>query len=76
MPEGYLFLARGQLRDPGADLPAVQANVEKGLENAHSPDLQALGWFLLADIYNRRQQPAKVREALSKANHYKALQGK
>ncbi len=73
MPEGFLFLARGQLRDPGADLSAVQANVEKGLENAHSPELQALGWFLLADIYTRRQQPAKVREALSKANHFTGI---
>ncbi len=76
MPEGYLFLARGQLRDPGADLPTVQANVEKGLHNARSPDMQALGWFLLADIYTRRQQPAKVGDALRKANHYKALQEK
>ncbi|HEX7502768.1 MAG TPA: tetratricopeptide repeat protein, partial [Acidobacteriota bacterium] len=76
MAEGYLFLARGQLRDPAANLTAVQANVEKGLENAHSPDLQALGWFLLADIYTRRQQPAKVSEALRKASHYKALQEK
>ncbi len=76
MAEGYLFLARGQLRDPAADLSAVQANVEKGLENARSPDLQALGWFLLADIYTRRQQPAKVSEALRKASHFKALQEK
>lgn len=76
MPEGYLFLARGQLRDPAADLATVQASVDKGLENARSPELQALGWFLLADIYSRRHQPAKVREALSKANHFQALQGK
>lgn len=76
MPEGYLFLARGQLREPGADLSTVQANVENGLKNARSPDLQALGWFLLADVYTRRRQPAKVSEALRKASHYKALQEK
>jgi arylsulfatase A-like enzyme/Tfp pilus assembly protein PilF len=76
MAEGYLFLARGQLRDPAADLTVVQANVEKGLTNARTPDLLALGWFLMADIYDRRHQPAKVREALDKANHYQSLRGK
>jgi hypothetical protein len=30
----------------------------------------------MADIYNRRHQPAKVREALDKANHYQSLRGK
>jgi hypothetical protein len=76
MAEGFLFLARGQLRDPAADLAAVQTNVETGLKNARTPDLQALGWFLLADIYSRRHQPARVQEALRKANQYKALQEK
>jgi arylsulfatase A-like enzyme/thioredoxin-like negative regulator of GroEL len=74
--EGYLFLARGQMRDPAADLAAVQITVETGLKNARTPDLQALGWFLMADIYSRKHQPAKVREALNKANHFQALQGK
>jgi choline-sulfatase len=76
MAEGYLFLARGQLRDPVADLSAVQTSVETGLKNARTPDMQALGWFLLADIYSRNRQPAKVQEALRKANHYKTLQEK
>ena len=76
LPEGYLFLARGQLRATAADLPAIQANVETGLKNARTPDMQALGWFLLADIYSRKHQPAKVQEALNKANHYQVLQGK
>lgn len=76
MAEGFLFLARGQLRDPAADLTAVQANVETGLKNAHSPDLQALGWFLLADIYSRKGQAAKVGDALRQAKHYKALEEK
>ena len=76
MAEGRLFLARGQLRDPAADLAAVEVNVEIGLKNTRAPDLLALGWFLMADIYSRRQLPARVSEALRKANHYKALQGK
>jgi arylsulfatase A-like enzyme/tetratricopeptide (TPR) repeat protein len=76
MAEGFLFLARGQLRDPAADLLVVQTNVETGLKNARTPDLQALGWFLLADIYTRKHQPAKVQEALNQAKHYQALTGK
>jgi choline-sulfatase len=76
MAEGRLFLARGQLRDPEADLSVVQANVEIGLKNTQAPDLLALGWFLMADIFNRRHQPARVQEALDKANYYKALQEK
>ncbi len=76
MAEGFLFLARGQLRDPAADLTVVQTNVETGLKNARTPDLQALGWFLLADIYSRRHLPAKVQEALNKARHFQALTGK
>jgi choline-sulfatase len=76
MAEGRLFLARGQLRDPAADLAAVQAGVEIGLKNTRAPELLALGWFLMADIFDRKHQPAKVRDALNKANHYKALQGK
>ena len=74
MAEGFLFLARGQLRDPKVDLSMVQKNVENGLKNARMPDLQALGWFLLADIYNRTHQPAKVQEALRRAKHYQSLQ--
>ena len=61
---------------PSSSQVRVQANVENGLKNARSPDLQALGWFLLADIYTRRRQPAKVSEALRKAGQYKALQEK
>jgi tetratricopeptide (TPR) repeat protein len=76
MAEGRLFLARGQLRDPEADLSVVQANVEIGLKNTQAPDLLALGWFLMADIFSRRHQPAKVQEALDKANHFQAMQGK
>jgi len=76
MAEGRLFLARGQLREPGIDLAAVQANVEIGMKNTRAPDLMALGWFLMADIYSRRHQPTRVQEALNKARHYQALTGK
>ena len=58
-PEGYLFLARGLLHE-SASLDEVQALTEKGLALAPAPDLKALGWFLMADVFNRRHQPDKM----------------
>ena len=68
-PEGYLLLGRGLLYE---DVPIdeVQSTVEKGLSLARSSDLKALGYFLLADIYNRKHQPDKMKDALEKANSY------
>jgi arylsulfatase A-like enzyme/cytochrome c-type biogenesis protein CcmH/NrfG len=65
-PEGYLFLARGLLHED-APLAEVQDLAEKGLRLAQAPDVKALGWFLMADIYNRRHQPDRMSEALSNA---------
>ncbi len=70
-PEGYLFLARGLLRME-APLDEIQGLVEKGLGVAETSELQAFGYFLLADIYERRHQPEKMTEALRKANSLKA----
>ncbi len=65
-PEGHLFLARGLLAG-GAPLDGVQAEVEKGLSLARTPDTRTLGWLLLADVFNRRKQPGKMAEALRMA---------
>ncbi len=68
--EGYLFLARGKLLrhdDPAEILELVKT----GLSRARTPELKALGYFLLADAYNRLGQPARVQEALALANQYK-----
>ena len=68
-PEGYLFLARGLLQE-SASVETVQELVEKGLSLAQAADLKALGWLLLADVYNRKKQPDKMNEALQKARAY------
>ncbi|MDH4219094.1 MAG: sulfatase-like hydrolase/transferase [Candidatus Aminicenantes bacterium] len=68
--EGYLFLARGLLLEQ-APLDEVKALLEKGLSHAETPELKALGYFLLADVYNRQHLPQKMNEALQKANSYK-----
>lgn len=70
LAEGYLFLARGLLYEP-VPLDEVRALVEKGLSYAETSELKALGYFLLADIYNREHQPEKMNEALQKANSFK-----
>lgn len=64
--EGYMFLARALLRQP-ASLDEVQTLAEKGLSLANSAELKALGWFALADVFNRRQQPDRVSAALRNA---------
>lgn len=69
-PEGYLFLARGLLFE-SVDLDEILDLVQKGLDLAEDSELKALGYFLLADVYNRKNMPARVREALDKANYYK-----
>ncbi len=68
-PEGYLFLARGLLLE-SAPIDEVHALVEKGLSLAETPDTRALGYFVLADLYNRMRRPDKANEALRKAEAY------
>jgi choline-sulfatase len=68
-PEGYLFLARGLLLE-SAPLDSVQQLTQKGLSLAKSRELQALGWLLMADVYNRKRDPVKMNEALQKAQAY------
>jgi arylsulfatase A-like enzyme/tetratricopeptide (TPR) repeat protein len=69
--EGYLFLARGLFSEQ-APLDEIQVLVEKGLSLARTSDLNALGYFLLADIYNRKHESGKMNEALKKANSYRS----
>ena len=71
LAEGHLMLARGLLYED-VPLDEVQAEVELGLSLAETNELKALGYFLLADIYSRRQEPEKMNDALEKANAFKA----
>ncbi len=71
LAEGHLLLARGLLYED-VPLDEVQTEVEKGLSLAETNELKALGYFLLADIYNRLREPEKMNEALQKANAFKS----
>jgi tetratricopeptide (TPR) repeat protein len=66
-PEGYLFTARALLQE-SVDIDEIHALVEKGLSLADTPDTRALGFFVLADVYNRMRRPDKANEALRNAN--------
>lgn len=68
---GYLFLARGLLQE-NADTNRIFSLTQEGLSLARSPEYKAMAYFMLADIYNRRNEPQQVRLALAKANEYKA----
>ena len=67
--EGYLFLARGLLLRE-APVEDIQPLVEKGLSLAHASDVKALGWLLMADVFNRKQQPDRMNEALRMAERF------
>jgi arylsulfatase A-like enzyme/tetratricopeptide (TPR) repeat protein len=71
LAEGHLLLARALLYEPGP-LDDVKREVEAGLALAETSELKALGYFLLADIYNREGESGKMNEALKKANFYKS----
>ncbi len=72
-PKGYLFLARGLLKQ-NHPLPKIEKLILKGISlvKEDDPRTKALGYFLLADVYNRQKKTAKVREALKQADYYKA----
>ena len=70
LAEGHLLLARGLLHED-VPLDEIQREVETGLSLAETAELKALGYFLLADIFNRRHDPEKMNEALRKANSFK-----
>ena len=71
LAEGHLLLARGLLYE-SVPLDEVQATVEKGISLAQTSEFKALGYYLLADVYNRKGDPARMNDALHKANLYKS----
>ena len=67
-PAGYLFLARGLLQE-NANADEILDMTQQGLSLARTPEYKAMGYFLLADVYNRKNEPQEVKQALAKANH-------
>jgi choline-sulfatase len=70
-PRAYLFLARALLARSASPEEALPF-VKEGLDKSTAPELKALGYFLLADIYSRQGRRAEVEEALRNARDYQA----
>jgi predicted Zn-dependent protease len=70
-PRPYFFLTRALLAR-AADSDETVALVREGLARSRKPEDNALGYFLLADIYSRQGRRAQVEEALARARYYQA----
>jgi arylsulfatase A-like enzyme/Tfp pilus assembly protein PilF len=62
---GHLYLAKGLL-DLGR-LDGAETAARKGLESNPDPRMAPLGHYVLADVYNRRGQPARAEAEVAKA---------
>ena len=73
-PQGarpYLLLARVLLGR--GQLDEVERLAQAGLERTKEPDLKALGYFLLADVYSREGRRAELQDAVRKGEYYRGL---
>lgn len=68
----YLLLARALLTRPG-QLDEVERFARAGLERTKEPELKALGYFLLADVYSREGRRAELADAVEQGKRYQAL---
>jgi protein O-GlcNAc transferase len=67
---GYFFLAREEL-NAGRFEAAVDL-ARRGLQVDSGSDVAPLGYYVLADVYNRQGQPAKAQEEVAKARRLEA----
>ncbi len=68
----YLLLARAMLNDADR-LGEVEKLALAGLDRAKEPDLKALGYFVLADVYSREGRRAELQNALRLGEHYRSM---
>jgi len=66
-----LFLARGLLQE-NASSEEIFDLTRQGLALARNPEYKAMGYYMLADIYTKKNQPKQVQQALAKASQFKA----
>jgi arylsulfatase A-like enzyme/tetratricopeptide (TPR) repeat protein len=71
-PRARFFLARAMLRR-SEDPAEAEKQVRQGLEHAAEPELKALGYYILADIYSRQGRQAELADVLARARRYEAL---
>ena len=66
----YWYLAREEL--DGGRLDAAADLARRGLEAQPVSEVAPLGHYVLADVYNRRGEPAKAQEEVTKARKLEA----
>jgi arylsulfatase A-like enzyme/tetratricopeptide (TPR) repeat protein len=71
-PRQYLLLARVLLDQPGR-LQEVESLAHAGLDRTKEPDLKALGYFVLADVYSREGRQRELDDAVRKGQYYRTL---
>ena len=69
---GHLYLAKSLL-DLG-QLEAAEAAAREGLQKNPEPRLAPLGHYVLADVYNRRGQPARAQAEAARARRLEVAQ--
>jgi len=70
-PRAYLYLARIVLRER-QDLEEVEALAQTGLELAEADELKALGYYLLADVFQRQGRQEELQRVLERAQFYRS----
>jgi arylsulfatase A-like enzyme/predicted Zn-dependent protease len=67
---GYFFLAREELN--AGRLESAAGLARRGLQVDAVSDVAPLGYYVLADVYNRQGQPARAQEEVAKARRLEA----
>ena len=71
-PKPYLILAQSLVDQPGR-LAEAESLARAGLERAKDPELKALAYFVLADVYSREGRRSELQDAVRKGEHFKSL---
>src|SRR5207245_11100653 len=69
---GPCYWCRGREGLDGGRLDEAAGLARRGLEAQPVSDVAPLGHYVLADVYNRRGEPAKAQEEVSKAQRLEA----
>jgi arylsulfatase A-like enzyme/Tfp pilus assembly protein PilF len=70
-PRAYLYLARIVLAER-KDLGEVERLARTGLDLAEVDELKALGYYLLADVYQRQGRQQELQQVLEKAQFHRS----
>lgn len=70
-PRAYYFLGRARLAR-SAETSEVEGLVRQGLGRSTTPEMKALGYYMLADVYSREGRHAELADAVTQARRWEA----